>query len=98
MGKTWKIMKMNGILHQRASVSRLYLKRNEEGRGLRSINRRDNRDREVWIFRLWEKDKQRSQQSSKISEKGRHQKGIQGQYQETQTQRLDRETTAWTIP
>ena len=67
-------MKMNGILHQRASVSRLYLKRNEEGRGLRSINRRDNRDREVWIFRLWEKDKQRSQQSSKISEKGRHQK------------------------
>ena len=35
--KTQKVMTMNGMLHPRANVSRLYLPRDEGGRGLTSI-------------------------------------------------------------
>ena len=35
--KTRKIMTMNGALHPRANVARLYLARNEGGRGLKSV-------------------------------------------------------------
>ena len=35
--KTRKILTMNGALHPRSNVDRIYLKRNEGGRGLLSI-------------------------------------------------------------
>jgi len=35
--KTRKILTMNGIFHKKANVDRLYLKRNEGGRGLMSV-------------------------------------------------------------
>ena len=35
--RTRKLLTMNGALHPRANVDRLYLKRNEGGRGLTSV-------------------------------------------------------------
>ena len=37
MDRTWKILAMNGCMHTRSNVARLYLPRKEGGRGLISI-------------------------------------------------------------
>ena len=75
------------------------LKRDEEGEGggLRSIDETTETDK----YRLSDYGKMTNKGHNsllKLVKKEDTKKGIQGKYQETQTQRLDRETTAWTIP
>ena len=76
-------MKMNGILHPRASVSRLYLQGDEEGRGLRSIE--ETIETEKYRLSDYEKETNKGHNSLlKSVKKGDTKKGIQGQHQETQ--------------
>ena len=95
--KTLKMMAMNGMLHPRANGSRLCLPR-DGGRGLTSVKETIETEEYRLSGYVEETNKGHNRLLKSVEQEDTKIQEQQGQHQGTQNQRMDRKTTAWTIP